>query len=98
VLIKDVAVPLQEAELVGTSSSNTALTGIVGRVRTPMFLAQGATFLDSHLFGNSVVVGTTTFALTFFALSGGFLSAFFRGLFLGVGIRYYFLKVLKNTQ
>ncbi len=36
----------------------TALTGIVGRVRAPMFLAQGATFLEPHLFGDTVVLGT----------------------------------------
>ena len=51
----------------------TALTGIVGRVRAPMFLAQGATFLRPHLFRDTIVFGTSTLALTFLALSGGFL-------------------------
>ena len=54
-----------------------ALTGIVGRVSTPMFLAQHAAFLDSHLFRDMVVSGTTTLALTFLALSGGFLCVSF---------------------
>ena len=76
----------------------TALTGIVGRVRAPMFLAQGAAFLDSHLFGDSDLVGTSTLALAFLALSGGFLGTFSRGLFLRVGIRYYFFNVFKNAQ
>ena len=61
-----------------------ALTDIVGRVHAPMFLAHRAAFLDSHLFRDMVVRGTTTFALTFLALSGGFISAFFCGLFLGI--------------
>ena len=74
-----------------------ALTGIVGRVRTPMFLAQRAAFLGPHLFRDTVVRGTTTLALTFFALSGGFLSAFLFGLFLCVGICYYFFDVLENA-
>ncbi len=45
-----------------------------------------------------VVVGTTTLALTFLALSGGFLSVFFRCLILGIGIHYDFFNVLKNNQ
>ena len=54
----------------------TALTGIVGRVRAPMFLAQGAAFLEPHLFGNTVLRGTSILALTLLALPSGFLSAF----------------------
>ena len=76
----------------------TALTGIVGRVRAPMFLAQGAAFLEPHLFGNTVLRGTSILALTFLALSGDFLGAFLFGPLLGVGIRYYFFNVLKNAQ
>ncbi len=38
----------------------TALTSIVGHMRTPMFLAQHAAFLDSHFFRDMVVIGTTT--------------------------------------
>jgi type IV secretory pathway TrbL component len=76
----------------------TALTGIVGCVRAPMLLAQRAAFLNSRLFGNLVIVGITTLALTFVALSGGFLSAFLCSLFLGVGICYYYFNVLKNAQ
>jgi hypothetical protein len=75
-----------------------ALTGIVGRVRAPMLLAQHATFLDSHLVGDSDLVGSSALALTFVELSGGFLGTFPRGLFLGIGIRYYFFNVLKNAQ
>ena len=75
-----------------------ALTGIVGHVHAPMFLAQCTAFLDSHHFRDTVVRGTTTFALTFLALSGGFLSTFLFGHFLGVEIRYYFFNVLKNAQ
>ena len=37
-----------------------ALTGIVGRVRAPMFLAQCATFLRPHLFRDTIVFGTST--------------------------------------
>ncbi len=62
------------------------LISIVGRVHAPMFLAQCAAFLDSHLFRDTVVSGTTTLGLTFLALSGGFLSVFFHSLFLGIGI------------
>ena len=76
----------------------TALTGIVGRVHAPMFLAQRAAFLKPHLFRDMVVRGTSTFALTFLALSSGFLGTFLFGPFLGVGIRYYFFDVLKNAQ
>ncbi len=54
----------------------TALTGIVGRMLAPMFLAQCAAFLEPHLFGDMIVCGTSTFALTFLVLSGGFLGAF----------------------
>ena len=61
----------------------TALTGIVGRVCAPMFLAKCATFLRPHLFRDTIVFGTSTLALTFLALSGGFLSAFLFGPFLG---------------
>ena len=75
-----------------------ALTGIVGRVYAPMFLAQHAAFLEPHLFRDMVVRGTSTLALTFLALSGGFLSAFLFGPFLGVGNCYYFFDILKNTQ
>ena len=76
----------------------TSLTGNVGRVRTPMLLAQCAAFLDSHLFGDSDLMGTSTLALTFVALSSGFLGTFSRGFFLGVGIHYYFFNVLENAQ
>jgi hypothetical protein len=76
----------------------TTLTSIVGRVSAPMFLAQHAAFLDSHLFRDTIVVGTTTLALTFLMLSGGFLSVFFCGLVLGIGIHYDFFNVLKNNQ
>ncbi len=75
-----------------------ALTGIEGRVRAPMFLAQRAAFLGSHLFRDTVVRGTTTLALTFLALSSGFLGTFLFDPFLGVGICYYFFGVLKNAQ
>jgi hypothetical protein len=75
-----------------------ALTGIVGCVHTPMFLAQRAAFLNSHLFGDTLVCGTTTLVLTFLALSGGFLSVLFHVLFLVVGICYYFFNVLKDAQ
>ncbi len=75
-----------------------ALTGIVGHVYAPMFLAQRAAFLGPHLFRDAVVHGTTTLALTFLVLSGGFLGTFLFDPFLGVGIRYYFLDVLKNAQ
>ncbi len=77
----------------------TALTGIVGCVSVPMFLAQCAAFLDSHLFRDTVVRGTTTLALTFLVLSRGFLCTFLFGHFLGIGIHYYFFDVLiKNAQ
>jgi hypothetical protein len=46
----------------------TALT-----VCAPMLLAQRTAFLDSHLFGDSDLVGTSTLAVTFVALSGSFL-------------------------
>ncbi len=70
----------------------------MGRVRAPMFLEERAAFLVSHLFGDSNVVGTSTLTFTPAALSGGILGAFFSGLFLDVGIRYYFFNVLKNAQ
>ena len=76
----------------------TALTGIVGRVRAPMFLAQGTTFLRPHLFWDTIVLGTSTLALTFLALSGGFLGTFLLDPLLGIGTRYYFFNVLKNDQ
>jgi hypothetical protein len=63
-----------------------------------MLLAQCAAFLDSCLFVNSILIGVTTLALTFVAFSGGFLGAFLRSLFLGIGIHYYFFNVLKNAQ
>ena len=56
-------------------------------MRAPMLLAQRAAFLNSHLFGDLDLVGTSTLALTFVALPGGFLGTFSCGLFLGVGIR-----------
>ena len=61
-------------------------------------LAQCAVFLGSRLFGHSYVVGTSTLALTFLALSVGLIGAFLGSLFLGVGIRYYFFDVLKNAK
>ncbi len=76
----------------------TALTGIVGRVRAPMFLAQCATLLRPHLLRDTIVFGTSTLALTFLAFSGGFLGTFFLDPFLGVGIRYYFFNILENDQ
>jgi hypothetical protein len=63
-----------------------------------MFLAERAAFLNSSLFRDSDVVGTSTFVLTLASLSGAFLGAFLSGLILGVGIRYYFFDVLKNAQ
>ena len=76
----------------------TALTGIVGRVRAPMFLAQHAAFLEPHLFGEMVVHVKTTLALTFLMLFSGFLGTFLFGLVLGIGICYYFFNVLENDQ
>ncbi len=77
-----------------------ALTGIMSCVcvRVPMLLAQRATFLDLRLFGNSIVMGISTLALTFVAFSGGFLNTFLGSLFLGIGTCYYFFDVLKNAQ
>ncbi len=66
----------------------SALTGIMGRVRVPMFLAKRAAFLGPHLLRDTVVRGTSTLALSFLALSGGFLGAFLFGPFLGIGIGY----------
>ena len=63
-----------------------------------MFLAERAAFLDSILFRDSNVIGTSTFVLTLASLCGAFLGAFLSGLILGVGIRYYFFDVLKNAQ
>ncbi len=80
------------------SASLMAVTGIVGRVRAPMFLAQCTAFLDSHLFRDTVVLGTTTLVLPFLVLSGGFLTVFFHGLFLSIRICYYFFDVLENAQ
>ena len=73
----------------------TALTGIVGHMHAPMFLAQCAAFLGFHLLGNSKFVGISTLLFTF---SGDFLSNFLRGLFLGIGTCYYFFDILKNAQ
>ena len=67
-------------------------------MRAPIFLAKRAVFGESHLFGHSYVVGTSTLALTFLALSGGPFGAFLGSLFLGVGTRYYFLDVLKDAK
>ncbi len=50
-----------------------AFTGIMGRVRAPMFLAQRTAFLEFHLLGDLVVAGISTLVLTFLALSNGFL-------------------------
>jgi hypothetical protein len=72
-----------------------ALTGIMGRVHAPIFLAQRAVSLNFCLFGNAKFVGISTLSFTF---SGAFLSTFLRGLFLGVGTCYYFFDVLKNAQ
>ncbi len=69
----------------------------MGRVRAPMFLAQRTAFVEPHLFRDTIVRGTSTLALTFLALSGGFLGAFLFGPFLGAGIRYYFFDVVKNA-
>ena len=63
-----------------------------------MFLAKRAVFRESNLFGYSSVVGTSNLALTFVVLSSGFLNTVLGGLFLGVGICYYFFNVLKNAQ
>ena len=57
------------------------LTGIMGRMHAPMFLAQRSAFLNSYLFRDSEFVGISTLALTF---PGGFLSTFFRSLILGI--------------
>ncbi len=75
-----------------------ALTGIVGHVHAPMFLAQCTAFLDSHHFRDTVVRGTTTFALTFLALSGGFLSTFLFGPLLGIRICHYFFDVFEKGK
>jgi hypothetical protein len=75
-----------------------ALTGIVGRVHASLFLAQHTAFLDSHLFRDTVIVGTTTLVLTFLVLFSGFHRAFFHGLFLGIGIHYDFFNVFKNNH
>jgi hypothetical protein len=72
-----------------------ALTGIMGCVHAPMFLAQRAAFLNFCLFGNVKFVGISTLSFTF---SSDFLSTFLRGLFLGIGTHYYFFDVLKNAQ
>ncbi len=64
-----------------------ALTGITSCV-----------LLDFRFFGNLFLVGSSTLALTFVVLSGGFLNAFLCDLFLGIGICYYFFNVLKNAQ
>ncbi len=74
-----------------------ALTGIVGHMRAPRFLAQHAAFLDSCLFRDLVLIGITTLMLTFVALSSDFLSIFLCSLFLGIGICYPFFNVLKNA-
>ena len=74
------------------------LTSIVSCVRAPILLVERAGFLVSHLFRDSNVIGIGTSALTCAALSGGLLSTFLGGLFLGVGICYYFFNVLKNAQ
>ncbi len=58
-----------------------ALTGIMGPVHTPIFLAQGAAFLNFCLFGNAKFVGICTLMLAF---SGGFLSTFLHGLSLAL--------------
>ena len=67
-------------------------------MRAPMFLAQGTTFLRPHLFWDTIVFGTSTLALTFLALSGGFLGTFLLDPFLGVGIRYYFSTSSRTTD
>jgi hypothetical protein len=72
-----------------------ALTGIMGRVCAPMFLAQCAAFLNFRLFRNAKFVGISTLSFTF---SDDFLSTFLHGLFLGIRTRYYFFDVLKNAQ
>ena len=72
-----------------------ALTGIVGLVRAPMFLAQRTAFLDFCLLGDSKFIEISTLMLIF---SGGFFSTLLHGLILGVGTHYYFFKVLKNAQ
>jgi len=63
-----------------------------------MFLAERAAFLMSSLFRDSDVVGTSTLTLALVSLSGAVFGAFFSGLILGVGVRYYFFNVLKNAQ
>ncbi len=75
-----------------------ALTGIMSCVCAPMLLAQCATFLDLRRFGNSILMGISTLALTFVVLFGGFLNAFLGGLFLGIGTCYYFFNILKNAH
>jgi hypothetical protein len=72
-----------------------ALTGIMDRMRTPMFLAQCAAFLDFCFLGNSKLVGISTLMLTFL---GGFLSTFLCSLFLGVGFCHPLFNILNNTQ
>jgi hypothetical protein len=63
-----------------------------------MFLAERAAFLDSSLFRDLDVVGTSTLALTLASLSGAVLGAFLSGLILGDGICYCLFNVLKNAQ
>jgi hypothetical protein len=63
-----------------------------------MFLAERAAFLDSSLFRDSDVVGTSTLALALASLSGAILGPFLSGLILGGGIRYYLFNVLMNAQ
>jgi hypothetical protein len=71
-----------------------ALTSIMGHMCAPMFLAQPAAFLDFVLW-NLKLVGIINLMLTF---SGGFLSSFLHGFFLGIGIRYPFFNIFKNAQ
>ncbi len=73
----------------------TALTGIVGRMCAPMFLALRTAFLNSCLFRDLEFIGIRTLALTF---PGGFLSTFLCSLIFGIGVCYTFFNVLKDTQ
>ncbi len=74
-----------------------AFIGIMGCMRTPMFLAQRTVFLKSHLLKDLLVAGISTLVLTFLVLSSGFLRAFFHGLFLGIGIHYNFSMFSTTT-
>ena len=61
---------------------NSLLPVLSGEIYDSLLTA----FFEPHLFRDTIVRGTSTRALTFLALSGGFLGAFLFYPFLGVGI------------